>query len=166
MTTITFMGEPLQTVGSLPKVGTKAPTFSLTTTDLTDVPLENFTSKRVLINIFPSLDSSVCAQSVKTFNHKASDIPNLTVLCISADLPFAHKRFCETENIKNVITLSCFRNPKFGQDYGVTIMSGPLRGLLSREIVLIDTNGKILYTQQISDITQEPDYSAALLQLE
>jgi len=166
MTTITLKGEPIQTAGNLPQIGTKAPNFSLTKTDLTDVTLESFSPKRLLLNIFPSLDTAVCAQSVRTFNLKASGVADLTILCISQDLPFAHKRFCDTENIRNVMTLSCFRNPKFGQDYGVTITSGPLRGLLSRAIVLIDTNGKVLYTQQVPEITQEPDYRSVLSQLE
>lgn len=162
MTQITLKGTPIQTSGTLPQIGLKAPDFTLTQTDLSERALQDFSGKTVLLNIFPSLDTSVCAQSVKTFNQIVTTYADVIVLCISADLPFAHKRFCETDNIKNVISLSCFRHPEFGKNYGLTITSGPLNGLLSRAIVLINAEGKITYTEQVPEIAQEPNYEKAL----
>ncbi|MBI4843460.1 MAG: thiol peroxidase [Nitrospirae bacterium] len=162
MATITLKGTPTQTIGSLPAINTQAPNFKLTKTDLSDVTLDNFKGKRVILNIFPSIDTSVCATSVRRFNEEASRLNNTVVLCVSADLPFAHERFCTVEGIKNVIPLSVFRSKNFGRDYGVEITSGPLSGLLSRAIVIIDETGKVIYTQQVSEIAEEPDYNKAL----
>jgi len=165
MTQITLQGNPVQTVGNLPAVGTEAPSFKLVKTDLAEAGLEDFTGKNIILNIFPSLDTSVCAASVRRFNKEASESPDAVVLCISADLPFAHKRFCETEGLNDVVPLSVFRSPEFGRDYGVTFASGPLAGLLSRAVVIVDKSGKVAYTEQVPEITQEPDYDAALLAL-
>ena len=162
MAQITFQGNPVETVGELPAFGMQAPAFTLTRTDLTDVGPQDFAGQNVLLNIFPSLDTPVCAASVHRFNKEAGESPDTVVLCISADLPFAHQRFCETEGLNNVISLSVFRSPEFGKDYGVTIANSPLAGLLSRAIVLIDKSGRVAYTEQVPEIAQEPDYDAAL----
>jgi len=162
MAQITFKGTLVETVGSLPAKGTEAPFFSLVKTDLSEAGPADFAGKRLVLNIFPSLDTPVCASSVRRFNQEASSLDNTVVLCISADLPFAHSRFCETEGLKNVVSLSVFRSPEFGRDYGVTLASGPLKGLLSRAIVIIDADGMVRYTEQVSEIVNEPDYSAAL----
>ncbi|MDY0350152.1 MAG: thiol peroxidase [Desulfobulbaceae bacterium] len=165
MASITLQGNPITTVGELPAVNTQAPAFTLTGTDLADHSLADYANRTVVLNIFPSLDTSVCAASVRRFNAEAGGLDNTVVLCISADLPFAHKRFCETEGLDRVIPLSVFRSPDFGRDYGVTISSGPLAGLLSRAIVIIDPSGRVTYTEQVPEITQEPDYAAALRSL-
>jgi thiol peroxidase len=166
MAQITLQGTPVQTYGNLPAVGMPAPSFKLVRTDLSEASLLDYTGKNIILNIFPSLDTSVCAASVRRFNREASqDFPHTVVLCISADLPFAHKRFCELERLNDVIPLSVFRSPEFGRDYGVTFISGPLSGLLSRAVVMIDTAGKVAYTEQVPEITQEPDYDTALLAL-
>ncbi len=162
MANITLKGNPFETVGTLPAKGTEAPFFCLVKTDLSEAGPADFAGKRLVLNIFPSLDTPVCASSVRRFNQDASSLDNTVVLCISADLPFAHKRFCETEGLKNVVSLSVFRSPEFGHEYGVTIANGPLKGLLSRAIVIIDADGIVRYTQQVSEIVEEPDYSAAL----
>ncbi|MBU0908985.1 MAG: thiol peroxidase [Proteobacteria bacterium] len=162
MAHITLQGNPLETSGELPAIGTKAPSFSLTKTDLSDCTPQDFNGKKLVLNIFPSIDTSVCAASVRRFNKEAGEAKNGVVLCISADLPFAHNRFCEAEGLKNVIPLSVFRAAGFGRDYGVTISTGPLKGLLSRAIVIIDKSGKVAYTEQVPEITQEPDYDQAL----
>lgn len=166
MALITLQGTPVQTVGNLPAVGTPAPPFRLVKTDLSEANLQDYFGKNIILNIFPSLDTSVCSASVRRFNKEASlDSPYTVVLCISADLPFAHKRFCELEEIYNVIPLSVFRSPEFGIDYGVTFINGPLSGLLSRAVIIIDREGTVAYTEQVAEITQEPDYDAALLAL-
>ena len=162
MSNITLKGNPFETVGTLPAKGTEAPFFCLVKTDLSEAGPADFAGKRLVLNIFPSLDTPVCASSVRRFNQDASSLDNTVVLCISADLPFAHKRFCETEGLKNVVSLSVFRSPEFGHEYGVTIANGPLKGLLSRAIVIIDADGIVRYTQQVSEIVEEPDYSVAL----
>lgn len=162
MTNITFKGNPLKTVGTLPKAGANAPDCTLTKTDLTDLTLHSLQGKKVVLNIFPSLDTPTCASSVRKFNEAAGKLSNTTVLCISADLPFAHKRFCTTENLQNVVTASTFRHPEFGKQYGVAIIEGPMTGLMSRAVVVIDEHGKVIYTQQVAEITSEPDYDAAL----
>jgi thioredoxin-dependent peroxiredoxin len=166
MSTILLKGQPIHTVGSLPQKDTIAPDFILVKTDLSDVTLKEFRGKRVLLNIFPSLDTSTCATSVRKFNEKAGSFKNSVVICISKDLPFAHSRFCTTENIHNVITASEFRNNDFGSAYGVTIADGPMSGLLSRAVVIVDENGKVIYSQQVSEIVEEPDYESALKVLE
>ncbi len=162
MAQITLQGKPINTVGNLPAVNTQAPALTLTKTDLSDSTLQDYAGKTVVLNIFQSIDTSVCASSVRRFNKEAGELANTVVLCISADLPFAHQRFCEVEGLKDVIPLSNFRSPDFGKDYGLTITSPPLSGLLSRAIVIIDPAGKVVYTQQVPEITQEPDYEAAL----
>ena len=162
MANITLQGNPIETVGDLPGLKTQAPEFTLTRTDLSDCSLGDFAGQTVVLNIFPSIDTSVCASSVRRFNAEASSLDNTVVLCVSADLPFAHQRFCEGEGLDKVIPLSVFRSPGFGKDYGVTITDGPLAGLLSRAIVIIDNAGRIIYTEQVPEIAQEPDYEAAL----
>jgi thiol peroxidase len=162
MATITLQGNPVHTVGKLPAAGSKAPPFTLTATDLSDASLEAYRGKTVVLNIFPSIDTDVCAASVRRFNAEASGMDNTVVLCISADLPFAHKRFCEAEGLDRVIPLSVFRSPQFGRDYGVTITDGPLAGLLSRAVIVINPDGAVCYSEQVPEITSEPDYAQAL----
>ena len=162
MAQVTFKGNPVMTAGALPAVGSKAPAFTLTGKDLSDVALASYAGKTVVLNIFPSIDTPVCAASVRRFNAEASALGGTLVLCVSADLPFAHGRFCTVEGLEQVVPLSVFRSPAFGTDYGVVITEGPLRGLLSRAIVIIDGEGKVLYTEHVAEITKEPDYDAAL----
>lgn len=162
MAHITLKGNAAETIGTLPAIGSEAPFFCLVKTDLSEAGPADFASQRLVLNIFPSLDTPVCAASVRRFNQEAAQFDNTVVLCISADLPFAHKRFCEVEGLKDVVSLSVFRSPEFGRDYGVSITSGPLKGLLSRAIVIVDADGKVIYTEQVPEITQEPDYAAAL----
>lgn len=162
MTTITRKGAEIKISGNLPPVGSSAPPFSLVATDLSDVSLSDFDGKKVILNIFPSIDTPTCARSVRTFNEQAATRENVVVLCISPDLPFAHKRFCEVENIDNVVALSTFRAPEFGLAYGVTMTTTQRRGLLARGVVVIDENGKIVHTELVPELTQEPDYQAAL----
>jgi thiol peroxidase len=152
MAEISLQGKPAQTVGNLPAVGMLAPSFKLAKTDLSEAGLQDFAGKNIILNIFLSLDTSVCAASIRRFNKEAGESPNTVVLCISADLPFAHKRFCETEGLNDVVPLSVFRSPEFGRDYGVTFTSGPLIGLLSRAVVIIDRTGKVTYAEQVQEI--------------
>lgn len=165
MATITLRGNPIETVGNLPAVGSQAPDFTLVKTDLGSVSLKDFQGKTVILNIFPSIDTGVCAASARRFNSEASSRPNAVVVCVSADLPFAHKRFCEAEGLQNVIPTSVFRTPDFGKDYGQTIATGPLAGLLARAVVVIGPDGKVKYGEQVPEIGQEPDYQAALAQI-
>ncbi len=165
MAEITLKGNPVQTFGDLPEVGTKAPDFMLTSSDLSEFTFGNTAGGTVILNIFPSLDTAVCAMSVRRFNAEAAARAGVKVLCISADLPFAHARFCETEGIDNAVNLSSFRSQDFGRDYGVEIITGPLRGLLSRAVIILDKEGFVIYTEQIPEISQEPDYEAALAAL-
>ena len=162
MAHLTLKGNPIETAGALPANGSEAPFFCLVKTDLSEAGPADFAGKRLVLNIFPSLDTPVCAASVRRFNQEAASLDNTVVLCISADLPFAHSRFCETEGLKNVVSLSVFRSPEFGRDYGVTIVTGPLKGLLSRAIVIIDADGIVRYSEQVPEIVEEPDYTAAL----
>jgi thioredoxin-dependent peroxiredoxin len=162
MAIIALKGKPVSTYGNLPAVRSRAPSFTLAQTDLSDVALETFAGKRCVLNIFPSIDTSVCAMSVRRFNAAASGLANTVVLCISADLPFAQKRFCGAEGLTNVIPLSTFRHPEFGEAYGVRILDGTLAGLMSRAIVVVNEKGEVVYTEQVSDISQEPNYEAAL----
>lgn len=162
MATITLKGNTIHTAGNLPAVGSEAPGFKLTKTDLSDVSLKEFAGKKTILNIFPSLDTSVCAASVRKFNAEADKLSNTVVLCISKDLPFAHNRFCTTEGLKNVISLSELRDDSFSKAYGVKISDGPMAGLFSRAVVILDTNGKVIYSEQVPEITQEPNYEAAL----
>ncbi|MFV1956225.1 MAG: thiol peroxidase [bacterium] len=162
MAQITLKGNPINTVGDLPEVGTQAPDFMLTANDLSDVVLDDYAGKKLVLNIFPSLDTDVCAASVRKFNEEAGGLSNTEVLCISKDLPFAQSRFCGAEGLDNVTTLSCFRYRTFGDNYGVRIADGPIAGLMSRAIVVIDEDGKVIYREQVPEITQEPDYESAL----
>lgn len=162
MAQITFLGNPVKTIGELPRVGAQAPSFSLAGTDLSDCGPADFAGRTIVLNIFPSIDTSVCAASVRRFNKEAGRLVGTVVLAVSADLPFAHKRFCEVEGLKDVIPLSTFRSPEFGRDYGVTITSGPLKGLLCRAIIIIDKSGKIAYAIAVPEISHEPDYESAL----
>ena len=162
MATITLKGNPIETAGDLPAVGSKAPAFSLTRTDLSNCSQDDFIGKTIVLNIFPSIDTSVCAASVRRFNAEAILQKDTVVLCISADLPFAHKRFCEADGLENVIPLSVFRSPTFGTDYGVAITAGPLAGLLARAVVILDTGGTVVYTELVPEIGQEPDYHKAI----
>jgi thiol peroxidase len=162
MATITLQGNAIETCGDLPAKSAPAPHFKLVKTDLSEVTLADYKGKKTVLNIFPSIDTPVCAVSVRRFNKTAGELANTVVLCISADLPFAHSRFCETDGLKNVEPLSVFRSPSFGKDYGVTITTGPIAGLLARAIVVIGADGKVLYTEQVPEITQEPNYDKAL----
>lgn len=161
MASVTFQGNAVTTVGDLPEVGQQAPGFTLVKADLGEVTLEELSGKRVILNIFPSIDTGTCATSVRKFNEKASKLDNTQVICVSADLPFAAGRFCGAEGIENVITGSTFRS-SFGEDYGVTFSSAPLTGLLSRSVVVIDADGSVLYTEQVAETTEEPNYEAAI----
>jgi len=165
MAQITLKGSPVHTSGTLPAVGSKAPAFTVAKTDLADVGLQDFTGKKIVLNIFPSIDTPTCATSVRKFNADAGKLPNTAILCISADLPFALKRFCGAEGLEGVTPASDFRNGNFGNAYGVRITDGPLRGLLSRAVVVLDAAGKVVYTEQVPEITQEPDYAKALAAL-
>jgi thioredoxin-dependent peroxiredoxin len=165
MAQITLGGNPINTVGTLPEVGTTAPTFSLISTDLKTVTLADYAGSRLVLNIFPSIDTGTCATSVRTFNAQASALSNTKVLCISRDLPFAQKRFCGAEGLENVINLSDFKTGSFGQDYGLTIEDGVLAGLHSRVVIVLDEKGTILYTEQVPEIANEPNYELALAAL-
>jgi thiol peroxidase len=162
MATITLKGKPIHTIGNLPAIGQSAPPFVLTNNDLEDVSLKDFSGQRIVLNIFPSIDTGVCAASVRRFNQEAEKLENTVVLCISLDLPFAQGRFCGADGLENVITLSEFRKREFGEVYGVRITDGPLAGLLSRAILVIDEAGKIVHAEQVPEIAQEPDYEAVL----
>ncbi len=164
MASITFKGNAVSTVGELPKVGTQAPEFTLVKADLSEVTLAELSGKNVVLNIFPSIDTGTCATSVRKFNEHAATLDNTVVICVSADLPFAAGRFCGVEGIDNVITGSTFRS-SFGQDYGVTFDSAPLKGLLSRSVVVIGSNGEVRYTEQVAETTDEPNYQDALAAL-
>ena len=162
MAKITLKGNPIKTVGSLPKVGKKAPKFLLIKYDLSNVKLKDFKGSKLILNIFPSLDTGTCAASVRNFNKEAASLENTKVLCISRDLPFAQARFCGAEGIENVVTLSDFAKGKFGKSYGLTIKDGPLANLHSRAVVVINEEGIVTYTEQVPEIVDEPNYEAAL----
>ena len=162
MAKITFQGNPVSTAGDLPRVGAEAPEFSLVKTDLGEVSLADYKGKKVVLNIFPSVDTGVCAASVRRFNAEASKQDNTVVLCVSRDLPFAHARFCGAEGLDDVVSLSEYKDEVFSQNYGVKMIDGPLSGLLSRAVVVIDENGKVSHSEQVDDIVNEPDYDAAL----
>lgn len=166
MATITLKGNAIQTSGDLPAKGTKAPNFELVKTDLSKATLKDFEGTRLILNIFPSLDTGTCAASVRRFNKEAAELDNTKVLCISRDLPFAQARFCGAEGLNNVITLSDFATQQFGKDYNVEITSGPLAYLLSRAVVVLDENHRVIYTQQVPEIVDEPDYQQALAALQ
>lgn len=159
---IKFGGNDVETMGSLPEVGDKAPDFNLTAEDLSIKKLSDYKGSRVVMNIFPSIDTNVCATSVRKFNEKATGLKNTKVLCISKDLPFAQKRFVSDEEIANVTNLSDFRDGNFGKNYGVEMTNGALKGLHSRAVVVLDEDGKVIYSQQVPEIGEEPDYLSAL----
>ena len=162
MAEITLHGNIFSTTGDLPKIGAIAPGFKLTKNDLSEVTLKEFAEKKVVFNIFPSLDTPVCATTVRTFNKKASDLKDTIVLCISKDLPFAQARFCGAEGLDRVTTLSAFRTGKFGKDYGVEIIDGPLASLFARAIIVLDEDGKVIYKELVKEVAQEPNYDDAL----
>lgn len=161
MADITFKGNLVHTIGNLPEKGTEAQEFTMVSSDLSEKHLADYTGKKVLLNIFPSIDTGVCAASARQFNKEASSLENTVVINVSRDLPFALSRFCAAEGLDNVEVLSDFRG-NFGEDYGVTMEDSPLKGLLSRAVVAIDESGKVIYTEQVPEIGQEPDYEAAL----
>jgi thiol peroxidase len=162
MTTVTLQGNPFRVDGNLPAVGAAAPALTLTNGDLADVTLANYAGKRKVLNIVPSLDTPTCATSTRKFNESAASLKNAVVLVVSADLPFAAGRFCATEGLKNVAHLSTFRHPEFMKAWGVAMAEGPLLGLTARAVVVLDESDKVLYTQLVPEIADEPDYAAAL----
>lgn len=162
MATITLQGNPIQTIGNLPAVGSKAPNFKLTANDLSTKSLEDFAGKKVILNIFPSIDTGTCAASVRKFNQEVTNLENTVVLCISRDLPFAQSRFCGAEGLENVITLSNYATGNFGKDYGLMIVDPPLLNLNSRAIVILSESGEVTYTEQVAEVTEEPNYENAL----
>ena len=164
MATVTLAGNPVTVNGDFPQTGTTAKPFSLVNKELSDVALASFGGKRKVLNIFPSVDTGVCAASVRKFNEKAASLANTAVLCVSQDLPFAQSRFCGAEGIENVVMLSAFRSP-FAQDYGVALAGGPLAGLTARAVVVLDENNQVVYSQLVPEITEEPDYEAVLAAL-
>ena len=165
MTKITLIGNSIHTSGELPKIGSLAQDFKLIANDLTIKTLNDFKGKTLVLNIFPSIDTGTCAASVRNFNKAAANLTNTSVLCISRDLPFAQARFCGAEGIENVFMLSDFKTGQFGKDYGLEIVDGPLAGLHSRCIVVINTEGLVIYTEQVAEITEEPNYNLALASL-
>jgi thiol peroxidase len=162
MATVTLKGNEIHTLGNLPENGTQAPNFKLVKNDLSTVELSDFKGQKVVLNIFPSIDTGTCGQSVRQFNQEAAELSNTKVLCISKDLPFAQARFCGAEGIDKVDTLSDFRDGNFGKAYNVEFTDGPLQGLLSRSVVVVNENGEVIYTEQVSETVDEPNYKAAL----
>lgn len=162
MAQITLKGNPVHTLGKLPVVGTKAPDFELVKNDMSVVSLKDFAGSRLVLNIFPSLETGICAMSIRRFNQEAANLKNTKVLCISRDLPYTQAKFCGAEGINNVITLSDFVSGKFGNDYQLLMLDGPMAHLLSRSVVVLDENHKVIYTEQVPEIAQEPDYEKAL----
>lgn len=165
MAKITLKGNEINTIGNLPNVGDNAKDFNLVKTDLSTASLADFKGQRLILNIFPSVDTGTCATSVRNFNKEAANLENTKVLCISRDLPFAQNRFCGAEGIENVVMLSDFKTGQFGLDYGLQIIDGPLAGVNSRSIVIIDESGKVTYTEQVNETVEEPNYVAALSSL-
>lgn len=165
MANVTLKGNSIHTIGNLPSIGAKAPEFTLTAGDLSEKSLRDFAGKRVVLNIFPSVDTGTCAASVRKFNEEATALDNTVVLCISRDLPFAQARFCAAEGIENVMMLSELRDTNFSDAYQLRFTDGPLAGLLSRAVVVINEEGNVVYTEQVPEIGQEPDYEAALASL-
>ena len=162
MATVTLKGNPIQTSGELPKVGEQAPDFNLTATNLSTKTLGDFAGSKVVLNIFPSIDTGTCAASVRQFNKEAGELENTHVLCVSHDLPFAHARFCGAEGLENVVSLSDYKDGNFGKTYGVNFINGPLEALLSRSVVVINEQGVVTYTEQAQETVEEPNYKAAL----
>ncbi|HLT51219.1 MAG TPA: thiol peroxidase [Arenibacter sp.] len=165
MAIVTLKGNPINTIGTLPAVGSDAPEFSMTKGDLSSASLSDYRGKNIVMNIFPSIDTGTCAQSVREFNKEAAELDNTTVLCISKDLPFAQGRFCGAEGIENVEMLSDFKDGNFGKAYNLTFTDGPLAPLLSRSVVVVNENGKVIYTEQVQETANEPNYKAALQSL-
>lgn len=165
MTEVTLKGNPIQVAGNFPQTGEKARPFTLVGGDLADVSLSGFSGKRKILNIFPSIDTPTCATSVRKFNAQANDLTNTVVLCVSADLPFAQKRFCGAEGLENVINLSTMRGRAFLEDYGVLISTGPLAGVSARAVVVLDEQDQVLHSELVAEIGSEPDYVAALAAL-
>ncbi len=162
MAEVKLKGKPVQLIGDLPQRGTKAPPFKLTKSDLTDTTIDDFKGKNIILNIFPSIDTPVCAMSVRKFNEAADKLSNTYVLGVSHDLPFALQRYCAAEGLKSIIPLSAFRSPEFGKDYGLLITSGPMKGLLARAVVGLDKDQNVVYTQLVPEIGNEPDYNKVL----
>ncbi|MEG3659418.1 thiol peroxidase [Arenibacter palladensis] len=162
MATVTLKGIPLNTIGTLPKPGSKSPGFSLTKGDLSNIQLDDYKGSKVVLNIFPSVDTGTCAQSVRQFNKEAAQLANTKVLCVSKDLPFAQARFCGAEGLENVEMLSDFRDGNFGKAFGLEFVDGPLKSLHSRAVVVLDEEGKVVYTEQVAETVEEPNYKAAL----
>ena len=162
MAIVTLKGNPIETIGSLPPVGGKAPDFRLVAEDLSDVTLASFAGKRKILNIVPSLDTSVCAASARKFNERAKELPNCAVAIVSADLPFASERFRTNEGLQDVVTLSMMRSKDFAKDYGVLMTSGPLAGLCARAVVVLDENDKVIYAELVPELAREPDYDRVL----
>ena len=162
MAQVTLKGTPAQTVGQLPAAGQTAPGFTLVDKDLKEISLQDFAGRKVVLNIFPSVDTPTCAMSVRRFNAEIGKRENAVAVCASMDLPFAHARFCGAEGLDKVVSASAFRNPDFGDRYGVRLTDGPLKGLFARAVVVIDTDGRVVYNQLVPEIADEPDYEAAL----
>lgn len=162
MAKVTLQGNPITTIGDLPNIDSTAPNFSLTANDLSTVQLRDFRGSKVVLNVFPSIDTGTCAQSVRQFNKEASELENTKVLCISKDLPFAQARFCGAEGLNNVVNLSDYKTGEFGKDYGLTFIDGPLETLHSRCVIVIDEDGIIKYTEQVAEIVDEPNYKSVL----
>ncbi len=165
MATITLKGNTINTIGQLPQIGTQAPDFTLVKNDLSKSSLSDYKGSNVILNIFPSIDTGTCAASVRQFNEEAAELENTKVLCISRDLPFAQARFCGAEGIENVINLSDFGTGEFGKDYSLQIVDGPLANLHSRAVIILDELGKVIYTEQVPEIVDEPNYKAAIVAL-
>lgn len=163
--TVHFQGNPVKVAGQIPQAGSKAAPFTLVAKDLSDVTLSQYAGKRKVLNIFPSIDTGVCAASVRKFNQLAGELDNTVVLCISADLPFAQSRFCGAEGLSNVVTLSTLRNPEFQKDYGVSLEDSPLKGLTARAVVVLNEQDDVIYSELVNEITTEPDYDKALAAL-
>ena len=162
MANVAFQGLSVTTDGTLPNVGSQAPDFTVTKTNLGEISLKNYEGRKIVLNIFPSLDTQTCASAMIHFNEIANQLPNTLILCISADLPFAQHRFCTIEHLDNVQPASVFRHPNFGKDYGVTITDGPLAGLLTRAVIIIDEQGKVIYNQLVNELSEEPNYDKIL----
>ena len=162
MAQVTLKGNPVQTIGNLPAIGETAPGFSLVDKDLKEISMQDFAGKKIVLNIFPSVDTPTCAMSVRRFNAEIAKRDNAVAVCASMDLPFAHARFCGAEGLKNVVSASAFRQPEFGERYGVRITDGPLKGLFARAVVVVDEKGQVIYNQLVPEIAEEPDYDAAL----